>query len=194
MDSMMTYRGLRAASRTLHPEEIRWRRVLRGLALVSSVVFLIMGLTVGTWADGRESATNDGGETTAEVRAESLSSLSLPLPAEVNERVGYWMDRFSTDERAGFEELLAREGLYADMIRTKLAERGMPEELIYLAMIESGFSSDARSEVAATGMWQFMSGTARAYGLRVDAYVDERRDPIRATDAALSYLAKLHDR
>ena len=78
------------------------------------------------------------------------------------------------------------------MILGKLRARGMPEDLVYLAMIESGFLTHARSNVAATGMWQFMDPTARAYGLRIDAYVDERRDPVKATDAALDYLSDLY--
>lgn len=116
------------------------------------------------------------------------------LPVDVNERVRYWVKRFTTDERRTFEQFMSREGLYGDLIRAKLAERGMPEELIYLAMIESGFSPSATSHVAAVGLWQFMGPTAQQYGLRVDEWVDERRDPIRATDAALEYLQWLHDR
>jgi membrane-bound lytic murein transglycosylase D len=80
------------------------------------------------------------------------------------------------------------------MIREGLRSREMPQELIYLAAIESGFSPRARSRVAATGMWQFMGPTAQAYGLRIDPWVDERRDPIRATEAALDYLQALHQR
>jgi membrane-bound lytic murein transglycosylase D len=114
------------------------------------------------------------------------------LPIEVNERVEQWMVRFSTLDRAEFERTLSRAGLYSEMIRGKLRDRGMPEELVYLAMIESGFHTHARSRVSATGMWQFMDPTARAYGLRIDAYVDERRDPVKATDAALEYLSDLY--
>ncbi len=114
------------------------------------------------------------------------------LPIEVNERVERWMVRFSTLDRPEFEETLSRAGLYSEMIRGKLRARGMPEELVYLAMIESGFQTHARSRVSATGMWQFMDPTARAYGLRIDAYVDERRDPVKATDAALDYLGDLY--
>ena len=114
------------------------------------------------------------------------------LPTELNERVEHWMLRFSTWDRPEFEETLSRAGLYSDMIRGKLRARGMPEELVYLAMIESGFLTNARSHVSATGMWQFMDPTARAYGLRIDGYVDERRDPIKATDAALEYLNDLY--
>jgi len=118
----------------------------------------------------------------------------VQLPIEVNERVEHWMVRFSTSDRSEFEETLSRAGLYSDMIREKLRARGMPQELVYLAMIESGFLTHARSNVSATGMWQFMDATARAYGLRIDAYVDERRDPVRATDAALHYLSDLYER
>lgn len=114
------------------------------------------------------------------------------LPTELNERVEHWMLRFSTWDRPEFEATLSRAGLYSDMIRRKLRARGMPEELVYLAMIESGFLTNARSHVLATGMWQFMDPTARAYGLRIDGYVDERRDPVKATDAALEYLSDLY--
>ncbi len=114
------------------------------------------------------------------------------LPIELNERVEHWMLRFSTSDKPEFEETLSRAGLYSDMIRGKLRARRMPEELVYLAMIESGFLTNARSDVLATGMWQFMDPTARAYGLRIDGYVDERRDPVKATDAALEYLGDLY--
>ena len=70
----------------------------------------------------------------------------------------------------------------------------MPDELLYLAMIESGLSPNATSKALAAGVWQFMSPTATEFGLRVDEWVDERRDPVRATDAALDYLALLHER
>jgi membrane-bound lytic murein transglycosylase D len=116
------------------------------------------------------------------------------LPVEVNDRVTYWMRRFVGDQRPTFEQFLVRQGLYGDMIQGKLRARGMPEDLLYLAMIESGFRPMARSKVEATGVWQFMGPTARQYGLRIDEYVDERRDPVRATDAALDYLETLHAR
>lgn len=119
---------------------------------------------------------------------------SLSLPVAMNKRVEVWMRRYLTDQRPVFERYLAREGLYSDMIYDALHRRGMPEELIYLAAIESGFSPAATSRVSASGMWQFMGPTAQAYGLRIDAYVDERRDPIRATDAALDYLQSMYDR
>ena len=119
---------------------------------------------------------------------------SAELPLQMNERVELWARRFITEQKPVFEELLSREGLYSEMITAKLRERDMPEELIYLAMIESGFVPSARSSVSALGVWQFMGPTALAYGLRIDSYVDERRDPVRATDAALDYLGELFQR
>ena len=117
---------------------------------------------------------------------------TLYLPVSMNERVDRWMERFLTDQRPVFERYLAREGLYSEMIKESLRDRGMPEDLVYLAAIESGFSPGATSRVLAIGMWQFMGPTAQQFGLRIDEYVDERRDPIRATEAALDYLQSLH--
>lgn len=119
---------------------------------------------------------------------------TLSLPVSMNERVDRWMERYLTDQRASFEQYLAREGLYSKMIRKGLRARGMPEDLLYLAAIESGFSPRATSRVLASGMWQFMGPTAKEFGLQIDEYVDERRDPIQATDAALDYLQALHAR
>ena len=116
----------------------------------------------------------------------------VELPIEVNARVVKWMRRYVTDEKETFQTFLAREGRFAGLIRAKLRARGMPEDLLYLAMIESGFSPKATSTVAAAGVWQFMRPTARQFGLRLDHWVDERRDPVRATDAALDYLEWLH--
>ena len=115
------------------------------------------------------------------------------LPMEVNEAVEFWMLHFATNRKSVFEYALSREGLYSDMIRTGLRARGMPEELLYLALIESDFHTDARSRVSAIGMWQFMEPTARLYGLRIDAYVDERYDPVKATAAALDHLSDLYE-
>ena len=123
-----------------------------------------------------------------------LPAAPVSLPVEVNSRVEKWMRRFMTDQKATFQTFLGWEGRFASLIQGKLRERGMPEELLYLAMIESGLSPKATSRVSAAGVWQFMRPTAKQFGLRVDAWVDERRDPVKATDAALDYLAYLHAR
>ncbi len=105
-----------------------------------------------------------------------------------------WVHRLTTSLKGDFQQSLGRMNKYDDMILAKLDKRNMPRELIYLAMIESNFNPTARSRVKAVGMWQFMSATARQYGLSVGRRVDERKDPARATDAALTYLSQLHDR
>ena len=134
-------------------------------------------------------------------RAMTLEAISVSeapsvagLPLHVNPRVERWLEAFRTTRRPELDRLLARRGLYSDMIRGKLRDRGMPEELLYIPLIESGLFPLAVSRVSAVGIWQFMGPTATQYGLRVDEYVDERRDPFRATDAALDYLERLHDR
>ncbi len=136
--------------------------------------------------------------TTPDAHASALPELpetvGSTLPLHMNERVEKWVERFHTDQRPAFERLLRRQGVYAGMIRSKLRARGMPEELLYLAMMESGLSPFAVSRVSAVGVWQFMGPTAQQYGLRVDEWVDARRDPVRATDAALDYLSYLRDR
>jgi membrane-bound lytic murein transglycosylase D len=90
--------------------------------------------------------------------------------------------------------MLERKAKYSEMIAAKLEAKQMPQDLVYLAMIESEFNPNARSPVKAVGLWQFMSGTARQFGLRVGRRVDERKDPARETDAAVAYLSDLHER
>jgi membrane-bound lytic murein transglycosylase D len=109
-------------------------------------------------------------------------------------RVDSWVGRFTSDLKRSFSTYMDRMDSYAGMITTKLAQRGMPQDLIYLAMIESGFNPKAKSPAQASGLWQFIGETGRRYGLTVTRKVDERNDPAKATDAALSYLADLHDR
>lgn len=109
-------------------------------------------------------------------------------------RVDFWIDYFSTDKRDDFARFLHRMGHYSEMISDKLAERDMPQDLIYLAMIESGFNPRAYSHAAAAGIWQFIGETGRRYGLEVNRAVDERNDPVKSTDAALEYLSDMHRR
>lgn len=113
-----------------------------------------------------------------------------------NARVDSWIKIFSTNPKvkSRFEVWLDRKPTYEPMISAKLEERAMPQDLIYLAMIESGFNPKAKSPAKAGGLWQFVSETGKRYGLTVNKTVDERNHPDKATDAALSYLSDLHDR
>jgi membrane-bound lytic murein transglycosylase D len=112
-----------------------------------------------------------------------------------NSRVDMWVGIFSGEKhKERFAMWLERKSKYEPMISKKLADRAMPQDLIYLAMIESGFNPKAYSRAHAGGLWQFISETGQRYGLTVNRQVDERNDPAKATDAALAYLSDLYER
>lgn len=111
---------------------------------------------------------------------------------ETRQRVTYYIGRFQGEARPRFTVWLERGGRYEPMIRGKLRAAGLPEDLTYLALIESGYDPNAYSSAAAIGIWQLMTGTARGTGLRVDWWIDERRDPVRSTEGAVRFLGWLN--
>src|SRR4051812_3136013 len=110
-----------------------------------------------------------------------LLVLSWDISNISNQRVDYWVQRFQTDKRAEFATYLDRMQQYEPMISEKLRSHQMPQDLIYLPMIESGFNPQAHSRSDARGIWQLTPDTARLYKLRVDDTVDERLDPEKST-------------
>ncbi|MHB1169404.1 MAG: LysM peptidoglycan-binding domain-containing protein [Longimicrobiales bacterium] len=133
-------------------------------------------------------------EVLAEVDAAAEDVVAWDITVTRNERVDDWIDFLTGRNRDRTKLWLERSGKYGPMIQAELRERGMPEDLLYLALIESGFSPKAYSSAAASGIWQFIAETGQRYGLEVNAVVDERRDPIESTEAALDYLQDLYER
>jgi len=126
--------------------------------------------------------------------SEWLRSLKLPeLPVRWDPQVLRYLDYFKNDPkgRQVMGNWIRRAGRFRELFEATLVRHGMPRDLFYVAMIESGFDTGAKSRVGAGGVWQFMPGAARAYGLEVGYWVDARRDPERAADAAARLLKDL---
>jgi membrane-bound lytic murein transglycosylase D len=162
-------------------------------------VALLALSVLAAWSTGLERPRGAEPTPMDELIAEAEASgeeavIEWDLTMTRNEHVETWIN-FLKGRNADRTRLwLERSGRYGPMIQEELRRRGMPQDLLYLALIESGFSPYAHSVASAVGIWQFIAETGRRYGLEINAEVDERRDALKATNAALDYLEELYAR
>ena len=123
---------------------------------------------------------------------DKIDLAEFDIPIDINEDVVRWMNYFTGKGRKYYSRWLARSTVVRPLMYEKLRAAGVPEDLVYLSMIESGYSTAAYSTAAAAGLWQFIPSTARMYDMRVDSWVDERRDPEISTDAAIAFMKDLY--
>ncbi len=122
----------------------------------------------------------------------SSASVIFDLPVTYNSRVSYWITYFQGKGKNWFRDWLERASKYMPFIQKELKEAGLPQDLAFMVMIESGFISNARSHADAVGPWQFIQSTGQRYGLKVNYWLDERKDLKKSTIAAIRYMKDLY--
>lgn len=128
-----------------------------------------------------------------EVFIDRLQAMMSPIPMVYNDQVRKFIELYVVRRRDLVQRMLSLKEYYFPIFESVLEEHGMPQELKYMSVIESALNPNALSRVGASGLWQFMLYTGKRYGLEVTSYVDERRDPVKASEAAAVFLQDLYD-
>ncbi|MGI6655846.1 MAG: transglycosylase SLT domain-containing protein [Desulfobulbus sp.] len=139
---------------------------------------------LGVWKCGPEEAEA--------LRRAGINPADYDFPITINPQVQYYLNLFQGKQRNYFTHWLARSTAHRPQIEAALQKAGLPKDLFFLPMIESGYNPSAYSPAQACGLWQFMAPTGRDYGLQINKWVDERREPAKATPAAIRYLSRLY--
>ncbi|TQM47020.1 membrane-bound lytic murein transglycosylase D [Arcticibacter tournemirensis] len=161
----------------------------------ASALFLLAGMITISFSSTSMAATGSkqlsqttGNNTDSLNYKQSLQIIQNKIPLTYNEYVQRFIDSYTTSQKARFSKMLGLSKYYFPIYEKVFKERNVPEELKYISVIESSLNPDAVSRVGATGPWQFMYGTGKIYGLTIDDWVDERKDPVKACNAAASYF------
>lgn len=159
-----------------------------------SIQLLLLGLLIGgVWqAKAQVSSYDYVPDASYEEIADRISCIEGAVPLHYNEKVKNFIDYFTIRDRDYTRQVLNNAELFFPIFEAALAKYGVPDELKYLSVVESGLRPNAISRASAVGLWQFMSATGRMYGLKNDWYLDDRMDPVASSDAAARHLKDLY--